>query len=53
MRVPAEDIEVVDDTLTLKCEVEVLKNTSTDPLDGTTKVFLDIVPKAGLTLAEF
>lgn len=53
LRVPKEDIKVEGDTLTISCEVEVLKNTNTDPLTGTTKVFLDLVPASGLVLAEF
>ncbi len=53
MRFAPEDITVGDDgILTIKCDVEVLKNISTDPLDGTTKVFLDIVPKLDILLAS-
>lgn len=53
LRVPAEDIKEEEDTITITPEVEVLKNVNTDPLDGVTKVYLDIVPKSGLMLAEF
>jgi hypothetical protein len=52
MRFTPEDITVGDGVLTLNCDVEVLKNTSTDPIDGTIKVFLDIVPKLDILLAS-
>ena len=48
-----EDLVADKGVLTIKCDIEVLKNTSTDPLDGSTKTYLDIVPKAGLSLAAF
>lgn len=53
MRFDAEDIEVKDDVITIKTEVEVLKNTVNDSLDGTSTTYLDLVPKSGLVLAEF
>ena len=53
LRFPEEDLKVDENTITTSNEIEVLKNTSTDPIDGSTKQFLDIVPKSGLTLAEF
>ncbi len=51
MRFAPEDITVGDGVITLNCDVEVLKNISTDPLTGDTKVFLDIVPKLDILLA--
>lgn len=48
-----EELSVKDDKLTISGDIEVLKRTSTDPLTGETKSFLDIVPASGLTLAEF
>lgn len=48
-----ESLKAEDGILSISCEVEVLKNTSTDPIDGTTRVYLDLVPKAGLALADF
>lgn len=46
-------ISVNDQVLIIKGDIEVLKNTSVDPLTGATKTYLDIVPKSGLLLAEF
>jgi len=51
MRFAPEDITVADNVLTINCDVEVLKNVSVDELDGSTKVFLDIVPKLDILLA--
>lgn len=53
LRFEQGDFTVEGDTLSLSTEVEVIKNTSTDPLTGETKSYLDIVPKVGLVLAEF
>lgn len=48
-----KSITVNGDILTINCDVEVLKNTSTDQLTGEVKTYLDIVPKCGLVLGEF
>ena len=40
-------------TITISGDVEVLKNVSTDPIDGSTATYLDLVPKSGLILADF
>ena len=53
LRFEEGDFIADDTTLTLKCEVEVLKRDSTDPLTGEAKTFLDIVPKVGISLAAF
>lgn len=45
-------LKPVNNVLTLPSECEVLKHTSSDPIDGTTRVFLDIVPSLGLVLAD-
>ena len=49
----ADAISVDGDILSINADVEVLKNTSADQLTGEVKTYLDIVPKSGLTLAEF
>lgn len=51
MRFAPEDITVGEGVITINCDVEVLKNTSTDALTGDTRVFLDIVPKLDILLA--
>jgi hypothetical protein len=53
LRFDNKDITVKDNTLTLNVDVEVQKNTSTDPLTGQVRTFLDIVPKCELELAQF
>jgi len=52
MRFNPEDIAVDGDTLTLKTDVEVLKNQSVDPITGEIRMFLDIVPKLDIMLAS-
>lgn len=48
-----EGIELKEEgnTLVVPSEVEVLKNTSTDPLTGEVSSYLDIVPKLDIVLA--
>lgn len=53
LRFEKDDFTVENNVLTLTTEVEVQKNTSTDPLTGDVKVFLDIVPKCTLAVAEY
>lgn len=55
LRFDADDITFneAESTITIGCEVDVLKNVNTDPLDGKISTFLDLVPKSGLILADF
>ena len=52
LRFDVGDLTVDADTLTIKGDLEVLKSTNTDPVDGTVKVFLDLVPKLDVLLAS-
>ena len=53
LRFPSEDIKLSDDkkVLTLPQEIEVLKHTSTDPITGEVRSYLDLVPKLDVVLA--
>lgn len=51
LRFPKEDIVVEDDTLTIKVDVEVLRNQSVDKITGEVSNYLDIVPKLDIALA--
>lgn len=53
LRFDPADIVVKDNTITLEGDIEVLKQTSVDPLTGEVNNFLAIVPKCGLVLADF
>jgi hypothetical protein len=53
LRFEPKDLEVKDNILTIKCDVEVLKHTSIDSLTGEVSNYLDIVPKCDIALAAF
>lgn len=53
LRFEEDDITVDNSVLTMNTDVEVAKNTSTDPLTGGVKIYLDIVPKCTLELASY
>ena len=53
MRFDEGDLTVEGDTITINTDIEVLKEVVLDQLTGETKQFLSVVPKVGLTLAEF
>ena len=48
-----DSIEVKDNTLTIKGDIDIIKNSSVDKLTGEVSSYLDIVPKIGLTLSDF
>lgn len=53
MRFEERDFTVEDNILTLIIDVEVMKHPHTDQITGKSTVYLDIVPKVDLALAEF
>ncbi len=53
MRFEADDFSVEGTTLTIKTDVECVKNVSTDQITGEVRTFVDIVPKLGISIAEF
>ena len=53
MRFDEGDLTVEGDVITINTDIEVLKEVVLDQLTGETKQFLSVVPKVGLTLAEF
>ena len=53
MRFDEGDLTVEGDIITINTDIEVLKEVVLDQLTGETKQFLSVVPKVGLTLAEF
>ena len=53
LRFEESDLEVKDGIITIKTDIEVLKNKHVDALTGEQRAYLDIVPKVGISLAEF
>ena len=49
----ASRIKADKSSLTIDCDVEVIKRNSTDELTVTTRIFLDVVPKVDISLAQF
>lgn len=47
-----DSLVVAGDVLTISCDVELLKHTSTDQLTGEVRSFVDIVPKLDVLLAS-
>ena len=51
LRFPKENIAVEDTTMTIDCDVELLKSTSVDQITGEITTYVDIVPKLDIALA--
>lgn len=47
------EVNAKDNTLTIKCDVDVIQRTDVDGITGETKQYLDLMPKCNLVLASF
>lgn len=53
LKFESKDFEIKDNTLIIKTDIEVLKETSFNPLDNTSVTYLQLVPKMDIALGAF